>query len=549
MKVGLAQLNTIVGDLTGNATKILAAYKKLVAEGADLVITPELAITGYPPQDLIFINNFVEENLVALKNLEEQVGDIPLIVGFVDRNTTGKGKPFFNAAAVLRKNQPRIVAHKQLLPTYDVFDETRYFESGKQTTSFSLKGETIGITICEDLWTPDYLPNNLYHLDPAQALVSSGATLLLNLSASPFQLRKSARRLAMLQAQAKRLHVPIVYCNAVGGNDQLIFDGYSFVMNAEGTAYAPLARCQEEIRLIDLTTNFLKKDFPLIDLLKINDQDIQELYDSLVLGLHDYVLKCGFKKVLLGLSGGIDSALVATLAAAALGREAVTGVLMPGPHSSKGSIDDALSLSKNLGITTMTLPISKLYEEMEKNLASAFLGFPKDATEENIQARLRGITLMALSNKFGDLLLTTGNKSELAVGYCTLYGDMCGGLAVISDVPKTLVYRLAYWINRECEIIPWHTIQKAPSAELRPDQKDQDTLPPYEVLDAILQLAVEENSSIMEIVARGFDEKIVRWVVTQVHRNEYKRQQAALGLRVTGRAFGMGRRFPIAQRY
>ncbi len=548
MNIGIAQINTTVGDLAGNADRILTAYRELVEQGAELVITPELAITGYPPQDLLFINKFVEGVRKQLDWLQEKISEVPLIVGFVDSNMTGKGKPFFNAAAVLQHGRPILIAHKRLLPTYDVFDETRYFEPGEKSLVVEIQGKKIGITICEDLWTSAYLPQALYRCDPLEELITAGAELIVNLSASPFQLGKPAQREKMLCAQAKRFHVPIVYCNAVGGNDQLIFDGGSLAIASGGEAVQHLSSCHEENKVIDVTR--IKK------LLSTTSQEnpsrdlqLQELYDVLVLGVRDYFHKCGFQKAILGLSGGIDSALVAAIAVTALGADSVTGVLMPGPYSSQGSIDDAQALATNLKIPTLHLPINEAYETMMQTLSKPFATYAADLTEENLQARLRGITLMALSNKFKSMVLTTGNKSEMAVGYCTLYGDMCGGLAVIGDLPKTWVYELAHWINKKGEIIPRTTLEKAPSAELRPDQKDQDSLPPYETLDAILHLAIEEHCSISEIIARGFEEKMVRWILTQLHRNEYKRQQAAPVLKITGRAFGRGRRFPIAQKY
>ena len=548
MKIGLAQINSTVGDLAGNAGLILAAYRDLVEQGADLVITPELALTGYPPQDLLFVSGFVERNRQQLAPLQEQVGSVPLVVGFVDRNQTGEGKPFFNAAAVLQKNKPMLIAHKRLLPTYDVFDEARYFESGKEAPLFEIQGKKTGIAICEDLWTPAYLPQALYQCNPLQELMAAGAELILNLSASPFHIGKPGQREKMLREQAKRFHVAIVYCNAVGANDELVFDGNSLVIEAGGNAVQRLSSCQEENKVIDVA-QVGEASSEMYDEKNLRDVELQQLYDALVLGVRDYLYKCSFKKALLGLSGGIDSALVATIAVAALGADSVTGVLMPGPYSSQGSIDDARALANNLGMPTLYLPITTSYEGMLQGLQEPFAGYPADITEENLQSRLRGVTLMALSNKLGSMVLTTGNKSEMAVGYCTLYGDMCGGLAVIADVPKTIVYELSHWINRQREIIPRATLEKDPSAELRPNQKDQDSLPPYEILDAILRFAIEENRSIAEIMALGFEEKTIRWIVAQVYRSEYKRQQAAPGLKVTGRAFGSGRRFPLAQRY
>ena len=540
MKVGIAQINTTVGDFPGNSAAILAAYRSLVTDGAELVLTPELSIPGYPPQDLIFAGEFVDRNLAALAAVHTEVGEVPLVVGFIDRNTTGHGKPFHNAAAFLVKGKAPAIIHKRLLPTYDVFDEARYFEPGSSSAPIEHGGRRIGITICEDLWAPEYLPGPLYRVDPPADLVAAGAEILMNLSASPFQFGKPVRRLQMLNAQAQRFKTPIYYCNSVGGNDQLVFDGRSVAISGDGSRSRELAGFREELAVLEE---------PSAPLIPDPRDDLRELYQALVLGLRDYFRKCGFKSAVLGLSGGIDSALTAVLAVEALGKENVTGVAMPGPYSSEGSVRDAKSLAETLGIKCLELPITKSFQVMKEGLAHAFEGCPEDATEENLQARLRGVTMMALSNKFGSLLLTTGNKSELAVGYCTLYGDMCGGLAVISDLPKTLVYSLSRWINRDREIIPSSTIEKAPSAELRPNQTDQDSLPPYDQLDAILALYVEENLPVSAIIARGHDEALVRRITSLVDRNEYKREQAAPGLKVTGRAFGMGRRLPLAQRY
>ena len=540
MKVGIAQINTTVGDFPGNSAAILAAYRSLVTDGADLVLTPELSIPGYPPQDLIFAGEFVDRNLAALAAIHTEVGEVPLVVGFIDRNTTGHGKPFHNAAAFLVKGKAPAIIHKRLLPTYDVFDEARYFEPGSSSAPIEHDGRRIGITICEDLWAPEYLPGPLYRVDPPADLVAAGAEILLNLSASPFQFGKPVRRLQMLNAQAQRFKTPIYYCNSVGGNDQLVFDGHSVAISGDGSRSRELAGFREELAVLEE---------PIAPLIPDHRDDLRELYQALVLGLRDYFRKCGFKSAVLGLSGGIDSALTAVLAVEALGKENVTGVAMPGPYSSERSFRDAKSLAETLGIKCLELPITKSFQVMKEGLAHAFEGRPEDATEENLQARLRGVTMMALSNKFGSLLLTTGNKSELAVGYCTLYGDMCGGLAVISDLPKTLVYSLSRWINRDREIIPGSTIEKAPSAELRPNQTDQDALPPYDQLDAILALYVEENLPVSAIIARGHDEALVRRITSLVDLNEYKREQAAPGLKVTGRAFGMGRRLPLAQRY
>lgn len=541
MKIGLAQLNPTVGDLRGNQRRILDAYRDLAARGAQLILTPELALTGYPPQDLVFKSRFVPLNLEALAELHREVGEVPLIVGFIDVNT-GPGQPFHNAAAILQRGQPLRKIHKSLLPTYDVFDEDRYFEPAKSVAPTEIAGVKFGITICEDIWTEKYLPRHLYGCSPVESLVAQGAEIILNLSASPFGLGKAPRRADMLSTVAARHGVPIIYCNAVGGNDQLIFDGNSLVFDATGALQTKLAAFTEENALVETNQRSALSTQQF-------QSEPEELFHALVLGTRDYLHKCGFKSAVLGLSGGIDSAVTAVIAAHALGAENVLGVTMPTQYSSQGSIDDSLAVAKALGIRCLTVPIQKSFETFREQFREIFAGLPEDATEENMQPRLRGMTLMALSNKFGHLLLTTGNKSELAVGYCTLYGDMAGGLAVISDVPKILVYRLAEWINRDAEIIPRATIEKPPSAELKPDQRDQDTLPPYEILDPILQLYVEEQLSGAEIIARGFDEKTVRWVVRRVDLNEYKRAQSVPGLKVTSRAFGLGRKMPVAQRF
>lgn len=540
MRIGFAQLNPTVGDLRGNAEKIVAAYERLVAAGAELVLTPELSITGYPPQDLVFKSQFVPQNLEILEELHHRVGAVPLLVGFVDRND-GRGKPFFNSAALLEKGAPIQKTHKSLLPTYDVFDEDRYFEPAHAVTPFKSLGRTIGVTICEDIWTGNYLPHPYYDVEPVSSLVEQGAELILNLSASPFSMGKPGVRREMVGSLARKYGLPICYCNCVGGNDELLFDGDSIAVNRAGELIAELRGFREAEAVIDTESTQPVAWDPR--------ESAADLYDALSLGVRDYLQKCGFKSAVLGLSGGIDSAVVAAIAVHALGAENVTGVSMPGPYSSRGSIDDALALARNLGIKCLQIPIGDAFGCFKAQFSEVFAGLPEDTTEENMQSRLRGMILMSLSNKFGHLLLTTGNKSELAVGYCTIYGDMAGGLAVISDVPKTMVYDLARWMNRGSEIIPWSTIEKPPSAELKPDQVDQDTLPPYEILDEILRLYVEENLSAPDIVARGFNEQTVRWVQRRVDLNEYKRAQAAPGIKVTSRAFGVGRRMPIAQKY
>ena len=540
MRVGFLQINPTVGDIASNAARIAAGYQRLVADGADMVIAPELALTGYPPRDLILKSAFVPRTLAALGELARATGGVPLFVGYVAPNESGQGAPYLNAAAVLEKGKVKHVIAKTRLPTYDVFDEARYFEPADAVTLVELAGLPCGITICEDIWDEDYLPAPLYRRDPAAELVRAGAKVIFNLSASPYHLGKPEMRARMLGETARELGVPIVYVNTVGGNDQLVFDGHSLLVGADGATLAVLPGFEECERVVELDGPAIRPGWM---------EPCEELHAALVLGLGDYVRKCGFKSVVLGLSGGIDSAMVAALAAEALGPENVTGVLMPGPFSSDHSISDALRLAANLGITTHTVPISPMVESALASFAPVFAGREPDVTEENLQARLRGVTLMAISNKFGHLLLTTGNKSELAVGYCTIYGDMCGGLAVISDVPKTRIYDLARWMNREKEIIPPGTISKPPSAELRPDQTDQDSLPPYDVLDAILERLVERHWSGDQIIADGFDADTTRRIIRLVDGNEWKRHQAAPGLRVTTKAFGIGRRMPIAQRF
>jgi len=546
--MGFAQINPTVGDLKVNCEVILGAYERLAAAGAELVLTPELAITGYPPQDLVFKSRFVPENLAVLEKLHARVESAALLVGFVDRNE-GRGKPFHNAAALLERGKPIRKAYKCLLPTYDVFDEDRYFEPSSRIEPFEFNGKKIGVTICEDIWTDDYLPRPLYDVEPIRGLVEQGAEIILNLSASPFRLGAPACRLEMIKEQARAYQRPICYCNVVGGNDQLVFDGNSIAVNASGNLVAQLAAFREDEGIVDTDSSAVVEFH--------EGKTSEQLFAALSLGVRDYFRKCNFHSAVVGLSGGVDSAITAVVAVNALGAENVTGVSMPSPYSSRGSIDDALALAHNLGIKILEIPITDAFNDFKAQFNEIFKALPENETEENMQPRLRAMTLMALSNKFGHLLLTTGNKSELAVGYCTLYGDMAGGLAVISDVPKTMLYELAHWINsdyakqigRRNEIIPKSTIEKPPSAELKPNQKDQDTLPPYEILDQILQLYVEENLSARDIIGRGFDEKTVRWVQHRVDLNEYKREQAAPGLKVTSRAFGMGRKMPIAQSY
>jgi NAD+ synthetase len=548
MKVGFAQINPTVGDLKGNCELITRAYERLATAGAELVLTPELAMTGYPPQDLVLKSRFVPENLELLAKLHACVGDTALLVGFVDRNE-GRGKPFRNAAALLERGKPIRKTYKSLLPTYDVFDEERYFQPAERVEPFLVHEKKIGVTICEDIWTEHYLPRPLYDCEPVRSLVEQGAEIIVNLSSSPFSLHKPAIRYEMVAGLARAHRRPISYCNLIGGNDQLVFDGDSFAVSSAGNVIAQLAAFREEERIVDTDST---------SAIEFHEGKIPEqIFAALSLGLRDYCHKCNFHSVVVGLSGGIDSAVTAVIAADALGVENVTGVSMPSPYSSLGSVEDARSLASNLGIKFLEVPITDAFQVFKAQFKEIFKSLSENETEENMQPRLRAMILMALSNKFGHLVLSTGNKSELAVGYCTLYGDMAGGLAVISDVPKTIIYELARWINsdyssragRNREVIPKSTIEKPPSAELKPNQRDQDTLPPYEVLDQILQLYVEDNLSARDIIARGFDGRTVRWVQRRVDLNEYKREQAAPGLKVTSRAFGIGRKMPIAQKY
>lgn len=541
MRVSLLQLNPTVGNLESNALQIIAEYSKAVARGAELVVSTELALCGYPPRDLLLKDRFIADCFFWVDQIAEKIGEVPLILGSVAKAGKGVGPLLTNAAFVLQSGQIIGRQDKTLLPNYDVFDEQRYFRPATSSEVFLLNGCAVGITICEDVWSEEYLPAPLYSRCPPVDLVAKGAEILVNLSASPFALGKPERRGGMLSLLAEKLKTPLVYCNAVGGNDQLIFDGHSCAFNQHGECLAQAKGFAEQTLLVDMAAPAIvtkKKD------------EYEELYSALVLGVQDYVKKCGFSKVVLGLSGGIDSALTAVLAVDALGADCVHGLLMPSAVSSDHSLADAHQLCQNLGISSDVIAIEDLMSQAESTLAEVFVGLDPDVTEENLQARLRGMLLMAYSNKKGHLLLTTGNKSELAVGYCTIYGDMCGGLAVIADVPKTKVFGLSSWINRDKERIPWNSIQKPPSAELRLDQKDQDSLPEYEILDQILALYVEENCSVAQIVEQEIaSEEIVRWVARRVDLNEWKRQQAAPGLRVTSRAFGVGRRLPIAQGY
>ena len=546
LKIALLQLNPTIGAFAANREKLAAAYADAVARGAEFVIAPELFLCGYPPRDLLLREDFVAANLGALEAAAQAIGAVPLCVGYVDRNPERPGRALQNAAAVLQHGRIVWRTTKSLLPTYDVFDEDRYFEPAKSVAPYDFNGIKLGITICEDIWNDeDFWPERLYRRDPVRELVSQGAEIILNLSASPWHDGKERTRLKMLQRVAADEKIPLAQVNAVGANDELIFDGHSVVLDAQGEVLSLGKGFAEEVLVVDIGKSGKRK----AESGNIFAAREELLFSALSLGIRDYVRKCGFKSVILGLSGGIDSALIAVIAADALGAENVWGVSLPARYSSAGSLTDAEKLARTLGIRYDVLPIEPAFNAVEALLHPVFAGTRPNEAEENIQSRLRGVTLMALSNKFGGLVLTTGNKSEMAVGYCTLYGDMNGALAPIADVLKTDVYLLSRWVNRQREIIPSDSITKPPSAELRPGQKDQDSLPPYEILDAILELYVVKNLGKAAIVDAGFDAAVVNDVVNKVTFSEYKRRQAAPGLKVSSRAFGMGRRIPVAQRF
>ena len=547
MKIALAQINTTVGDLSGNTQKILSFSKRAAAAGADVAVFPELTITGYPPRDLLEKQSFLEQTEQHLENLARATADlkIHIICGTVTRTGSASGNPIFNTAVVIAGGRVVFRQNKMLLPSYDVFDEKRYFEPSTKQDPLTLDGSFIALTVCEDAWNDkQYWERRLYSRDPVEELANGGARLLISINASPYHVGKRAQRHEIFAATARRFKLPIVYVNQVGGNDQLVFDGSSFAMDAEGQLIAVAASFGEDLALFDSETLTGERHDTYGD-------ECEAMYQALVTGTRDYIRKCGFERVIIGLSGGIDSSLTAAIAVDAVGKENVTGIGMPGPYSSQHSVTDARDLAKNLGIRFELISIRDQYEAYLKALTPVFSGTTMGVTEENLQSRLRGVTLMALSNKWGALVLTTGNKSELAVGYCTLYGDMCGGLAVISDVPKTLVYSLSRVANkRHANAIPESVFTKPPSAELRPDQKDTDSLPEYDVLDQILRGYIENNESPQRIAdSLHLPVTLVRDIVNKVDRNEYKRQQAAPGLKVTTKAFGIGRRFPIAQRF
>ena len=543
MKIALIQRNYTVADLEGNATLIEKSARQAQTAGADLVVTSELALLGYPARDLLLQPAFISRSWEVLERLAGNLrGRPPVLVGIAEPNPAGEGRPLFNSGVLLKNGRISSRYHKCLLPTYDVFDEDRYFESGAVPEILELAGWKLGVTICEDVWNDsDFWRRRRYHVDPVEVLSRAGARCVINLSASPFTCGKQQVREAMLGKMAAKHNISMLYVNQVGGNDDLVFDGRSCAFDAAGKLIAKGRGFDEDLVIVDLDA--------MSGPIEPGESDPEsEIWKALVLGTRDYARKCGFKSVLLGLSGGIDSALTVAIAVEALGARNVMGVLMPSPYTSRERIEDGEQLAAKLGIRTQTIPISGIMRAFDESLAGAFQGLPRDLTEENIQARIRGNLLMALSNKHGALLLTTGNKSEVAVGYCTLYGDMSGGLAVISDVPKTMVYRLSHWFNRNGEIIPARVLVKAPSAELRPNQTDQDSLPPYDLLDAVLERHIEKHQSTEEILRDEPDAGMVRQVVRKVARAEFKRRQAAPGIKVTDQAFGTGWRMPIARK-
>ncbi len=542
MKIAIAQINPIIGDFRHNFEKITSFADRAKSLSCDLAVFSELVISGYPPRDLLEKRDFVDANLAWLDRLVSSVQGIGMICGFADRNPRDEGNPLYNSALLFEDGKKLHQTQKRLLPTYDVFDEARYFEPGTDFSVYAYKGRKIGLTVCEDVWNDkDIFQRRFYHLDPVSLLVQNGADLLLNVSASPYHVGKREFKWNMLASIAKKYKMPLVSANQTGGNDSVVFDGISTAFDPDGNMAARAKDFEEDLVIFDTET--LKGDIHAV-----SDSDMASVLKALITGTRDYLRKCGFSKAVIGLSGGIDSALTAYIAAEALGRENVLTVFMPSRYTSRENYEDTRQLADNLGLKYKVIPIDDIFKAFLNVLSPAFNDDP-GITEQNIQARIRGTLLMGISNRDGSLLLSTGNKSELAVGYCTMYGDMNGGLAVISDVPKTMVYEISHFINREKELIPARIIEKAPSAELKPDQTDQDDLPPYNMLDSILKGYVEELKPPAELVKAGFDKNLVKDVVSRINRNEYKRHQAAPGLKVTSKAFGYGRRYPLAQRY
>ncbi len=541
MKIAVAQINTTVGDFEGNKARILERIRWAEASGSDLVLFPELAVCGYPPRDLLEKPSFVQKNLQTVEEIASHTGRVGAVVGYVSVNESAEGKGLFNSAGIMHDGKVRFVQHKTLLPEYDVFDEARHFDPANRQEVYPFSGSTLGLTLCEDLWSLHrFGGRRIYQIDPVEKLSAAGADIILNLSASPFTLGKQTIRRGLVCDEARAFGLPVVYCNMVGGNDELVFDGRSFAADAAGRVASEAGAFEEDSFIVDIEKLVPLKKLPILD-------DEELVRRALILGLRDYMRKCGFERAVIGLSGGIDSAVVAALACEAIGNGKVMGVMMPSPYTHPRSVEDAEKLASNLGIITCKVPIGGIYDSYRRALGYAG-GLEKKVSiaEENIQARIRGNILMAISNREGALVLSTGNKSELSVGYCTLYGDMAGGLALISDIPKCMVYSLARYINRKAAVIPEEILTRPPTAELKPDQTDQDSLPPYDVLDQIMKNYIEEKMSAEAIIAAGFDRSEVERIVGMIDRNEYKRRQAAPGIKITSKAFGLGRRFPIA---
>ncbi|MDO9577975.1 MAG: NAD+ synthase [Candidatus Cloacimonadales bacterium] len=546
MKITIAQLNPVVGDIEGNLAKIINVLSSNRGKPSDLLVFSELFLVGYPPRDLLERAGFIEKTQKAVQRLVKISAEYPqtgILFGVPLPTNKKTGQGLYNSALLLYQGKILMSQYKSLLPTYDVFDEARYFETASEIHTVPFKDEILGISICEDAWNDSELSQKkIYPIDPIEVLALQGATILINISASPFHIGKAEIRYNIIRNHAGKHKIPFIFVNQVCANDELIFDGNSMCFNATGELIKKFPAFKEQVQTIDMSLSGIPEVYE-------PQAVIESVYEALVLGIRDYMRKCGFSKAVIGLSGGIDSAVTCCLAQAAIGSENILGVSMPSPYSSEGSIEDSRKLAENLSIEFKVIPISTIYSSYLDSLKDHFHGKKPDITEENIQARIRGNILMALSNKYGFLVLSTGNKSELAVGYCTLYGDMSGGLAVISDIPKTMVYELAHYINKNSGIIPIETIEKPPSAELKPDQKDQDTLPPYDILDRLLHYYIDQDYSMQDIIDLGFEPETVKWVIRAVDRNEYKRRQASPGLKVTTKAFGVGRRMPIAAKY
>ena len=543
LKIALAQLNPTIGDLEGNSRKIEDACRQAGKAGADLVVFSELVLTGYPPRDLLYKPDLISEGQKALESLVARIQGPAVLMGHVGKHKNGAGKGLTNSAVLFQNGQVLVQTDKILLPSYDVFDETRYFQAADHPVIYELSGTQLGITICEDIWNfPDFYDQNIYRSNPVEELIEAGADIILNISASPYRVGRWQTRRKLGQHIVGQYKKPFVLVNQVGGNDDLLFDGHSFALSDTGEVIAQAKGFEEDLVVVDLEQG-------KGDVHPTPKCDEEEMFHSLVMGVRDYLNKCGYSKAVVGLSGGIDSAVVVAIAVEALGAGNVMGISMPSQYTADQSISDAERLAKNLGLLFSVVAIESLFEQYKKSLSPLFTGMAEDVTEENIQARIRGNILMAASNKLGSMVLSTGNKSEMSVGYCTLYGDMAGGLSVISDVPKMKGYALAKWLNRDKEIIPQAIIERPPTAELKPNQMDQDSLPPYDVLDAILEEYVEKHESVERLIEAGYEAEVVRKVVRMVDSNEYKRNQAAPGLKVTAKAFGSGRRNPIAQKF